>query len=82
MLDTSSGKRCSWIFSYLQYGSTGLMRLYSEKYSRKEEALERLRNGDSWDVVVEEYAEHSKKTSEYLDSLLSCHRGQTLKLLI
>lgn len=35
------------------------MRLYSEKYSRKEEALERLRNGDSWDEVAAKYAEHA-----------------------
>lgn len=39
------------------------MRLYSEKYSKKEQALERLRNGDSWDVVAEEYAEHANSKS-------------------
>lgn len=34
-------------------------RVYSEKHSKKEKALERLREGDAWDSVALEFAEHA-----------------------
>lgn len=35
------------------------MRLYSEKHAKKERALERLREGDAWDTVALDFAEHA-----------------------
>lgn len=54
----------------MQYELTVLMRPYSEKYSKKEEALERLRNGEAWDTVAWDLAEHAKKDRK---SILSYH---------
>jgi hypothetical protein len=61
MLDTSFGKFYRLILLHLQYGLTVLMRLYSEKYSDKEKALERLRGGEAWDTVAWDLAEHAKR---------------------
>ena len=57
--DTFSGKYHRSIFLYLRYGLTVPTRLYSEKHSKKERALERLREGDAWDTVALEFAEHA-----------------------
>jgi hypothetical protein len=55
------------------------MRLCSEKHSRKEEALERLRNGEDWDAVADKYAEHLNSKSEWILQL--SRRSQTPKVL-
>lgn len=59
MSDTSFGKFCRWTVSQFRHGFIVPTRLYSEKHSKKEEALERLREGDAWDTVALKFAEHA-----------------------
>lgn len=59
MSDTYSGKYCRRTVSHFCFVFIVPTRLYSEKHSKKEKALERLREGDAWDSVALEFAEHA-----------------------
>ncbi|KAH8757702.1 heterokaryon incompatibility protein-domain-containing protein [Diaporthe sp. PMI_573] len=50
--DTDSGTKKSRNEIYVRH-------ILCEKYSKKERALERLREGDAWDTVALEFAEHA-----------------------
>lgn len=56
-------------------------RLYSEKHAKKEKALERLREGDAWDTVALEFAEHAGSKGRSSLYLSLKYRGRAPKVL-